>query len=135
MRRIGINLSVTSIAIDSYIAVISLTRVFQTFSISQEEMMSEGGDHESWDDEMMMNENNETPLPVVRIASSFFFFFFSFSLHTWYTIALVTPYDDILTSSVYRRALQLSYMSKDDNASDQEKKGTWLGRSNKSSRD
>lgn len=28
--------------------------------------MSEGGDHESWDDEMMMNENNETPLPVVR---------------------------------------------------------------------
>jgi len=27
--------------------------------------MSEGGDHESWDDEMMMNENNETPLPVV----------------------------------------------------------------------
>ncbi|XP_012339119.1 zinc finger and BTB domain-containing protein 20 isoform X2 [Apis florea] len=52
----------------------------QTSSISQEEMMSEGGDHESWDDEMMMNENNETPLPV------------------------------------------LSYMSKDDNASDQEKK-------------
>ncbi|XP_026825525.1 uncharacterized protein LOC105280993 isoform X2 [Ooceraea biroi] len=45
-----------------------------------EEMMSEGGDHESWDDEMMMNENNETPLPV------------------------------------------LSYMSKDDNTSDQEKK-------------
>lgn len=39
----------------------------QTSSISQEEMMSEGGDHESWDDEMMMNENNETPLPVVRI--------------------------------------------------------------------
>lgn len=132
LRRIGINLSITSIAIDSYIAVISLTRVFQTFSISQEEMMSEGGDHESWDDEMMMNENNETPLPVVRIASSFLF---SFSLHTWYTIALVTPYDDILTSCVYRRALQLSYMSKDDNASDQEKKGTWLGRSNKSSRD
>lgn len=29
--------------------------------------MSEGGDHESWDDEMMMNENNETPLPVVRM--------------------------------------------------------------------
>lgn len=28
--------------------------------------MSEGGDHESWDDEMMMNENNETPVPVVR---------------------------------------------------------------------
>lgn len=132
LRRIGINLSITSIAIDSYIAVISLTRVFQTFSISQEEMMSEGGDHESWDDEMMMNENNETPLPVVRTASSFLF---SFSLHTWYTIALVTPYDDILTSCVYRRALQLSYMSKDDNASDQEKKGTWLGRSNKSSRD
>ncbi|XP_076294196.1 uncharacterized protein LOC143215710 isoform X2 [Lasioglossum baleicum] len=45
-----------------------------------EEMMSEGGDHESWDDEMMMNENNEMPLPV------------------------------------------LSYMSKDDSASDQEKK-------------
>lgn len=45
-----------------------------------EEMMSEGGDHESWDDEMMMNENNETPLPV------------------------------------------LSYMSKDDSTSDQEKK-------------
>ncbi|XP_034181126.2 uncharacterized protein LOC117604775 [Osmia lignaria lignaria] len=45
-----------------------------------EEMMSEGGDHESWDDEMMMNENNETPLPV------------------------------------------LSYMSKDENISDQEKK-------------
>lgn len=46
-----------------------------------EEMMSEGGgDHESWDDEIMMNENNETPLPV------------------------------------------LSYMSKDDSASDQEKK-------------
>ncbi|KAK9295732.1 hypothetical protein QLX08_010032 [Tetragonisca angustula] len=45
-----------------------------------EEMMSEGGDHESWDDEMMMNENNETPLPM------------------------------------------LSYMSKDDSASDQEKK-------------
>lgn len=76
LRRIGINLSITSIAIDSYIAVISLTRVFQTFSISQEEMMSEGGDHESWDDEMMMNENNETPLPVVRIVSSFFFYFF-----------------------------------------------------------
>lgn len=35
-------------------------------TFSQEEMMSEGGDHESWDDEMMMNENNETPLPVVR---------------------------------------------------------------------
>lgn len=45
-----------------------------------EEMMSEGGDHESWDDEMMMSENNETPLPV------------------------------------------LSYMSKDDSTSDQEKK-------------
>ncbi|XP_029166637.1 uncharacterized protein LOC114937374, partial [Nylanderia fulva] len=45
-----------------------------------EEMMSEGGDHESWDDEMMMNETNETPLPV------------------------------------------LSYMSKDDSTSDQEKK-------------
>ncbi|KAK2585979.1 hypothetical protein KPH14_010553 [Odynerus spinipes] len=44
-----------------------------------EEMMSEG-DHESWDDEMMMNENNEPPLPV------------------------------------------LSYMPKDDNTSDQEKK-------------
>lgn len=29
-----------------------------------EEMMSEG-DHESWDDEMMMSENNETPLPVL----------------------------------------------------------------------
>ncbi|XP_066586456.1 uncharacterized protein [Prorops nasuta] len=29
-----------------------------------EEMMSEG-DHESWDDEMMMNETNETPLPVL----------------------------------------------------------------------
>lgn len=29
-------------------------------------MLSEGGDHESWDDDMMMNENNETPLPVVR---------------------------------------------------------------------
>lgn len=42
-------------------------------------MMSEG-DHESWDDEMMMNESNETPLPV------------------------------------------LSYMSKDDGISDQEKK-------------
>ncbi|PBC26756.1 uncharacterized protein LOC107993554 isoform X3 [Apis cerana] len=51
-----------------------------TGNVRQEEMMSEGGDHESWDDEMMMNENNETPLPV------------------------------------------LSYMSKDDNASDQEKK-------------
>ncbi|KAF3423753.1 hypothetical protein E2986_06902, partial [Frieseomelitta varia] len=57
-----------------------LTRVSQILSISQEEMMSEGGDHESWDDEMMMNENNETPLPM------------------------------------------LSYMSKDDSASDQEKK-------------
>lgn len=45
-----------------------------------EEMMSEGGDHESWDDEMMMNENNETPVPVI------------------------------------------SYMSKDDSTSDQEKK-------------
>ncbi|XP_032686425.1 uncharacterized protein LOC116851258 isoform X2 [Odontomachus brunneus] len=45
-----------------------------------EEMMSEGGDHESWDDDVMMNENNETPLPV------------------------------------------LSYMSKDDSTSDQEKK-------------
>lgn len=34
-------------------------------------MMSEGGgDHESWDDEIMMNENNETPLPVVRRSSS-----------------------------------------------------------------
>lgn len=43
-----------------------LTLVFQILSISQEEMMSEGGDHESWDDEMMMNENNETPLPMVR---------------------------------------------------------------------
>lgn len=42
--------------------------------------MSEGGDHESWDDEMMMNENNETPVPVI------------------------------------------SYMSKDDSTSDQEKK-------------
>ncbi|XP_050449769.1 uncharacterized protein LOC126850627 isoform X2 [Cataglyphis hispanica] len=49
-------------------------------TFSQEEMMSEGGDHESWDDEMMMNETNETPLPV------------------------------------------LSYMSKDDSTSDQEKK-------------
>ncbi|XP_043250839.1 uncharacterized protein LOC122396463 isoform X2 [Colletes gigas] len=29
-----------------------------------EEMMSEGGDHESWDDEMMINESNETPLPL-----------------------------------------------------------------------
>lgn len=47
-----------------------------------EEMMSEGGDHESWDDEMIMNENNETPLPV------------------------------------------LSYMSKDDSTSDQEKKAS-----------
>ncbi|XP_034934896.1 uncharacterized protein [Chelonus insularis] len=28
-----------------------------------EEMMSEGGDHESWDDETMMTENNEPPLP------------------------------------------------------------------------
>lgn len=35
-------------------------------TFSQEEMMSEGGDHESWDDEMLLNENNETPLPVVR---------------------------------------------------------------------
>lgn len=33
--------------------------------------MSEGGDHESWDDEMMMNENNETPLPVVSISAPF----------------------------------------------------------------
>ncbi|XP_025161552.1 uncharacterized protein LOC105191929 isoform X1 [Harpegnathos saltator] len=49
-------------------------------TFSQEEMMSEGGDHESWDDDVMMNENNETPLPV------------------------------------------LSYMSKDDSTSDQEKK-------------
>ncbi|XP_011264704.2 zinc finger and BTB domain-containing protein 20 isoform X1 [Camponotus floridanus] len=49
-------------------------------TFSQEEMMSEGGDHESWDDEMMMNENNETPVPVI------------------------------------------SYMSKDDSTSDQEKK-------------
>ncbi|XP_015590428.1 uncharacterized protein LOC107265464 isoform X2 [Cephus cinctus] len=46
-----------------------------------EEMMSEG-DHESWDDEMMMSENNETPLPV------------------------------------------LSYMCKDENTSDQEKKAS-----------
>ncbi|XP_020281702.1 uncharacterized protein LOC109853734 isoform X2 [Pseudomyrmex gracilis] len=30
-----------------------------------EEMMSESGDHESWDDEVMMNENNDTPLPVL----------------------------------------------------------------------
>lgn len=29
-------------------------------------MMSESGDHESWDDDVMMNENNDTPLPVVR---------------------------------------------------------------------
>jgi hypothetical protein len=29
--------------------------------------MSEG-DHESWDDEMMMSENNETPLPVVSLS-------------------------------------------------------------------
>lgn len=35
--------------------------------------MSEGGDHESWDDEMMMNENNETPLPVVRTHDQFSF--------------------------------------------------------------
>lgn len=34
-----------------------------------EEMMSEGGDHESWDDEMMMNEQNETPLPVLSYMS------------------------------------------------------------------
>ncbi|XP_015112895.1 uncharacterized protein LOC107038360 [Diachasma alloeum] len=33
-----------------------------------EEMMSEG-DHESWDDEMMMNENNEPPLPVLSYLS------------------------------------------------------------------
>lgn len=32
----------------------------------QDEMLSEG-DHESWDEDMMMNENNENPLPVVRV--------------------------------------------------------------------
>ena len=32
-------------------------------------MMSEGGDHESWDDEMMMsNENNDPSLPMVSLA-------------------------------------------------------------------
>lgn len=40
--------------------------------------MSEGGDHESWDDEMMMNENNETPLPVVSDC------FFNVSLHSYF---------------------------------------------------
>ncbi|XP_076161353.1 uncharacterized protein LOC143143681 isoform X1 [Ptiloglossa arizonensis] len=34
-----------------------------------EEMMSEAGDHESWDDEMMINESNETPLPVLSYMS------------------------------------------------------------------
>lgn len=38
--------------------------------------MSEGGDHESWDDEMMMSENNETPLPVVRLIFKNTIFFF-----------------------------------------------------------
>lgn len=40
--------------------------------LDQEEMMSEGGDHESWDDDMMAtNENND---PSLSMVSSLFFF-------------------------------------------------------------
>ena len=38
----------------------------------QEEMMSEGGDHDSWgDDELMIAENNENPVPGVSEHYSF----------------------------------------------------------------
>lgn len=39
-----------------------------TFNVTQDEMMSEG-DHESWDGDMVMSENNETPLPVLSYMS------------------------------------------------------------------
>ncbi|XP_046750030.1 uncharacterized protein LOC124413480 isoform X4 [Diprion similis] len=39
-----------------------------TFNVTQEEMMSEG-DHESWDGDMVLSENNETPLPVLSYMS------------------------------------------------------------------
>lgn len=88
-------------------------------------MMSEGGDHESWDDEMMMNENNETPLPVVRIP-----YIHSPNFNHW-QINLINICTIVVDKSFLFffffpiLFLQLSYMSKDDNASDQEKKGTW----------
>lgn len=45
-------------------------------SLDQEEMMSEGGDHESWDDDMMAtNENNDPSLSMVSILTVFFLFF------------------------------------------------------------
>lgn len=58
--------------------------------------MSEGGDPESWDDEMMMNENNETPLPVVR-PTPYLGIFFPKSRNSLFCHALLNrpSYDDV----------------------------------------
>ena len=69
--------------------------------------MSEG-DHESWDDEMMMPESNEAPMPIVSFSR---FCYFIYDLECTLIIIYFCSYQ------------QLSYMPKDDSMQDQEKKG------------
>lgn len=78
-------------------------------------MLSDGGDHESWDDDqLMIDTNNDMPMPVVRI----------WAIYYIHPVELSSRICRILTIVNLPFILQLSYMSKDDSISDQEKKGT-----------